>query len=126
MGDTSKRGLDETALGFLHEVGGRPFVAEMIELFRDHTPERLAAARTALEDGRVDAVGMVAHSLKSSAGQLGCPDLVEKCRRLELLAAPGAGGGREEVMRLLEAIEAEYQRVLPLLLAFSERVDSGS
>ena len=124
MSDASQHGLDEQALAFLHEVGGKPFVVEMVGLFRSHPPAKLAAARVALAEGRIDAVSMVAHSLKSSAGQLGCPDLAECCRQLEAMAAPQAGGSQHDMASALATVEVEYQRALALLTAYLEGDDS--
>jgi HPt (histidine-containing phosphotransfer) domain-containing protein len=82
---------DPAALTMLERVGGPSLVTRMINLFLDHAPRRLADIRAALARrdasalARRDASALsaAAHTLKSSASQLGATDLADLCQRLE-------------------------------------------
>jgi HPt (histidine-containing phosphotransfer) domain-containing protein len=76
-------------LAHLEELGGQPFVQEMIDLFLESTPPRLQAARAGLAAGDLAAVELAAHSTKSAAANLGADELQELAARIEQLAAAG-------------------------------------
>jgi two-component system sensor histidine kinase BarA len=67
--------IDRTALERLLDLGGASFVVEMIDVFCGHTPQLIAAAREGLSRGEIPAVERAAHSLKSSAANLGATEL---------------------------------------------------
>lgn len=94
--------VDPGALERLNRIGGQEFLVEMIELFLEHSPQRLDAAREAYRDGEVSAVYRAAHSLKSTAANLGASALQDAAARVEDRAAaepplragpPRAGSG---------------------------------
>jgi two-component system sensor histidine kinase/response regulator len=63
--------FDPTALEMLRRVGKDVLVARMVGMFVANAPARLAAMRAAVDSSDSDGVVRAAHSLKSSAGQLG-------------------------------------------------------
>jgi HPt (histidine-containing phosphotransfer) domain-containing protein len=78
--------LDRGALDRLIRIGGQEFLVEMIDLFLEHAPERLDAARSALDQGDFPAVYRAAHSLKSTAGNLGARNVQGVAERIETSA----------------------------------------
>jgi CheY-like chemotaxis protein len=74
-------------LGNLHRLGGHEFVVEMIDLFLDLAPKKIADAAAALASGNVDAIRQAAHSLKSASANLGADALFAAAARAERAAA---------------------------------------
>ena len=79
--------LEEAALDRLLRIGGQEFLLEMIDLFLENAPLRLRAAGEALENGDIQGVYRAAHSLKSTAGNMGARALQEASERAEERAA---------------------------------------
>jgi HPt (histidine-containing phosphotransfer) domain-containing protein len=104
--------LDPRVLDRLREWGGPELLGRMIELFLELGPDRLASLRAGLEEGDFDAVGGVAHSLKSSAGNLGAERLRVASARLEEVANTG---DREQIEVEAAALEGEYTEVVVAL-----------
>lgn len=109
--------LDPAALARLDRLGGERLVRRMVELFVELGEVRVAAAREGLASGDLDAVERAAHSLKSSAGNLGAGRLQAVAERVETRAerAGGAGagdGGLEDLVDRLAAAFAEARRAL--------------
>ena len=78
--------LETAALDRLLRIGGQDFVVEMIELFLEHAPERLRAAQAAHEAEDYQALYRAAHSLKSTAANLGARRLQQAAERTEARA----------------------------------------
>lgn len=82
---------DPAMLQSLERAGGPALVAALLRSFTDKSPGRLAELRAALAAGDPAAAGRVAHTMKSSAGQLGMTVLQQACQELETAAeTPGA------------------------------------
>lgn len=75
--------FDPTALRMLHRVGGEKLIGKMRCLFMANAPARLQSVEDALATGRTAGGVNPAHSLKSSAGQLGAVELQQLCDKLE-------------------------------------------
>ncbi|MCL4811959.1 MAG: response regulator, partial [Vicinamibacteraceae bacterium] len=73
----------------LQEDGEDDFVAELIDHFISDFPARVDEMRRALDHADARKVERVAHSLKSSCGNLGLVGLAGVCRVLEQRAAAG-------------------------------------
>jgi HPt (histidine-containing phosphotransfer) domain-containing protein len=71
--------------GYARRWGG-PFVVQMIDLFVNESPARVAAAEQGLMEGDSVAIAAAAHGLKSSAGNLGATTLMHQMAALELAA----------------------------------------
>jgi HPt (histidine-containing phosphotransfer) domain-containing protein len=98
--------LDPAALERLVRLGGQDFLIEMIQLFLENAPERLRAARRSVDDGDPDGVYLAAHSLKSTAGNLGARGMQEVAERLEERARDG---DLETVAPLVQEAERAYE-----------------
>lgn len=115
--DMTGEAVDLAVLSSLEgaQVEGEPdLVVELIELYAEDTPRRLAAIRNSLEAGDVAALRRAAHGLKGSSASLGARPVEVRCEQLEHL--PG-----EKLLQggaiLLSCLEGECARVR---LAFAE------
>jgi HPt (histidine-containing phosphotransfer) domain-containing protein len=107
MSADSMPAVDTAALDRLNRIGGQAFLVEMIELFLEHAPQRLATAREAFDAGDLDTVYRTAHSLKSTAANVGAEEVRAAAERLEERAAAGDATGSEP---LLEEMVQRYGR----------------
>ena len=105
----------DKALARLEKIGGENLVRKMIAAFRSNSAQRLAAARQALAAGDLAALERAAHSLKSSAGNIGAVELVRLAAQIEDSADTGEG-----IDRLPEYLEAASER----LAAIGARLDN--
>jgi len=78
--------VDAASLDRLRKLGGNELIARMIELFFSYAEPKVAVARESLAAGRLEEAGRAAHSLKSSAGNLGAHELQDVAGRIELAA----------------------------------------
>lgn len=76
--------LDDEALARIRRIGQDALLRRMIETFLEHTPARLDVA---LNDAAPAAVTKAAHSLKSSAGNIGLARLMHLAGAIEARAA---------------------------------------
>lgn len=102
--------LDDTPLRSLYELpGGAESVVELIQIFEEDTPQRIAALKEALARGDTKAACMEAHSLKGGAGNMGLLRVAELARVLEHRYREGTNLTSEPV---LSQLEAEIPRAL--------------
>jgi CheY-like chemotaxis protein len=110
--------IDATALAELAAIDGEPgqpnLLAELLDVFRQDAPARLAAVRAALESGDTDGVRQGAHAFKGSCAALGLRHLQELCATLE---SRGCAGMLVEAHRALAGVETELDRLWPWLRA---------
>ncbi|MGI9627232.1 MAG: Hpt domain-containing protein [Longimicrobiales bacterium] len=99
--------IDMKALERLHEWGGKRLVAQMIDLFLSQAPQRVAGLQDGLSDGDLELVERSAHSLKSTAANLGATGLSEAAAEAE--AAAGEKN-LDRVRELFPKVEAEFDR----------------
>ena len=99
---------DPDALARLRRFGGDKLLREMIGLYLDAAPERIAAARSALETSDVMAAELALHSLKSSSAQLGAARLSRLSDQGEIIARTGALDG---IADIIGEMEGELVRV---------------
>jgi HPt (histidine-containing phosphotransfer) domain-containing protein len=104
--------FDRSALARLHKLGGDEFVRQMIDLFFDYAPKRLAAARAGAQAGDLHAVEKAVHPLKSSAGQIGAQRVQELAAQIEKLAMDKQA---DAIPPLLDQLEAALVRIKPHL-----------
>lgn len=100
--------VDPSALDRLLRIGGQDFLLEMIDLFLANAPHRLTAARVGFELGDHARVYGAAHSLKSTAGNLGARGLQGVSERVEERAN---AGDRDALGPLLEELARRYEEV---------------
>lgn len=94
----------------LHWVGGdRQLLRELVAIFVEEAPSRLAELRRAAAARDATTVERVAHSLKGSAGLLGAASLHAASAELEERAVAKRVDG---VADLVARVEGEIERVL--------------
>lgn len=111
--------LDDSALARLDRIGGRPFVVEMIELFLENAPVRLATAREAYDAGDLATLHRAVHSLKSTAANLGARSLQRTAE-----AAEGRAGAEDldALPPLLDDLDRRYEEARTELEAERDRL----
>jgi len=103
--------LDPAVIESLRQLTppGEPDVLnEVLQLFLEDVPGRLARLRSAWQDGNAVEVQRAAHSLKGSAGNIGATDLLSVCR---LLDDHGKSGDLSNLAPLVTSLETEYAKV---------------
>ncbi len=101
--------FDERVLVMLRRVGKGKLLEPMASLFEKSAPARMSAMREAVRAGRAADAAMPAHSLKSSAGQLGAVGLQGMCGDIERAAEEGDDA---RVEALVSAAEPMLLRAL--------------
>ena len=104
--DSSPAG-DASALERLHGWGGEALQRQLVEMFLGRAPELLARARAAAEGGDAEGVRQVAHSLKSSAAQMGAVTVRALCQEAERRAEAGES---TSLVPLVQSLEGEMER----------------
>ena len=110
--------IDLDVIQSLKDLGGEDepgLFRELVDIFLRDTPPRMEALSQALEAGDASALERVAHSMKSSCGNLGAVVMADLCAQLEkagregsLEAAPDLfQRSTDEFRRVIEALEAE-------------------
>lgn len=100
--------IDPKALDRLRDLGGAPFLVQMINLFLDFTPKKLAEARSAELAGEITGIQKAIHPLRSSGGNIGCQRMAELAVRVEQLVRDGK---TEELPSVLRDLESVYEEV---------------
>ena len=101
--------LDDVIINRLRDLGGDKFLKELIDLFIEHTPEKVKDAIAGGEEGDWKRVERAVHSIKSSAGNLGAVSLQDLAGKIEQLAEHEKG---DTISELLNALQREYELVL--------------
>lgn len=115
--DATEEAVDFAVLLSLEEaqVEGEPdLVVELIDLYTEDAPRRLAAIRRAWAAGDLAALSWAAHGLKGSSASLGARQVATLCDKLERLSGTELLRGGE---MLLTCLELEFARVR---LAFAD------
>ena len=99
----SSLSVDPAALERLHEWGGEELVTKMVQLFLENAPERGRQIRSGVESGDLKGVERGAHSLKSSAANLGAESVRSLARVMEEQAERGHAEGLDSLLERLEA-----------------------
>ena len=76
-------------LRFLEDEDQPNVVAELVLLFVEHTPPKIAAIRDGITQGDAGAVKRAAHSLKGSSANVGATGMQHVCEQIEQAAAGG-------------------------------------
>lgn len=100
--------LEPAALDRLLRVGDQDFVIEMIDLFLAHAPQRLDAATSAAATGDLVTVHRSAHSLKSTAANIGAMRLQAAAAQVEAGASAGDAVG---MLSLVERMQSSFEEV---------------
>ena len=92
---------------------GRPGLLErLIRAYLTYSPEAVEGLKAAAAAGDIEAVGMAAHSLKSSSASMGAAHLASIFKVLEQRAA---AGDAQAVGALVEEAVGEFERVRAVL-----------
>lgn len=81
--------INQEVFDRLFEIGGTPLAQRVIDLFFTHTPEKIASVEQSFEQGDLKTLERAAHSIKSSAANLGLEELREVSAELERAAHRG-------------------------------------
>ncbi len=104
--------FDATVLDRLKNLGGLQLARRMLDLFLEHTPQRLESARLGFAAGDLEAVSHAAHALKSTAGHL-ClvviAGLAAEVERMIMAEQYDTLAGK------LCDLEAAFTRIVPVL-----------
>jgi len=103
--------FDDRAVQMLRRIGKGTLLQSMASLFETNAPIRLSAVREAVRAGSPADATLPAHSLKSSAGQLGAIGLQQACADIEKAAEDGD-------LARVEALVAEAEPMLLRALAW--------
>src|SRR5512143_2995392 len=105
--------INSEAWKMMKEMTEPAFLATLIDVFLNDSPELIQQMRSGLATGDVELVRRAAHSLKSNSATFGANRLADVARELEMVAKNGtlASAGSK-----LAAIEIEYTQLLPVLM----------
>jgi HPt (histidine-containing phosphotransfer) domain-containing protein len=113
MSESTDDRFDPAAIALLRRVGKDALVARMVGMFVTNAPARLAAIQAALDTGDADGLVRAAHSLKSSAGQLGAVHLQGMLAAIEADAKTATGVDR--LRAAIADVERELARAIDWL-----------
>jgi HPt (histidine-containing phosphotransfer) domain-containing protein len=103
--------LDPAVLETLRQLtppGEADVLSEVLTLFLDDVPGRIARLRAAWQAGDAVAVQRAAHSLKGSAGNIGATQMLAVCTQLD---QQGRSGDLSLLPPLVESLDAEFAKV---------------
>lgn len=103
--------LDPAVLAALRQLSlpGEPDVlTDVLALFLEEVPPRMARLRNAWASGNIEEMQRAAHSLKGSAGNIGAHGMFDVCKQLDGL---GRSGTLDAAAPLIEALDAEFGKV---------------
>lgn len=115
--------IDPQALDRLREWGGDKLVAQMIRLFISNAGQRVEQIRVGVREHIVREAEMGAHSLKSSAANLGAERVRTLAATMELAAADGDIG---PVVAHLEELEAAFSAAVRELESIERGITNES
>jgi HPt (histidine-containing phosphotransfer) domain-containing protein len=98
----------------MRAAGIEDIVEPMLELFVTEAAKGMEQLRSATSAGDLDVVGRIAHSLKSSAGNVRAKGLADLLQELENAAAQG---DRAKVAKLTGPIEREHRAAVAYIAA---------
>jgi HPt (histidine-containing phosphotransfer) domain-containing protein len=104
--------IDLSALARLRKLGGDELLSKMIDLFISHAEPAIEEAAAGIRSGDFDIVRRAAHSLKSSAGNLGAQHVQELAEAIEQLAENRNTAGLNESMTNLRSAYSEAKAQL--------------
>jgi len=112
--------VDLAQLERLNEWGGADLQRKMIDLFLTHSIERLDQIKEGIFTGSSEKAETGAHTLKSSAGNVGAQRVQRLAQDAESLAEAGK---LDELQALFPSLEEEFQAACSALKSVLEGVD---
>lgn len=113
--------LDPTVVAGLLELGDPDFFAELVDDFITSTGPCLDRLRDAVAFGEAEVTYQCAHTMKSSAANMGATRFSELCRQVEATGRAGEVSGLDAVVADLTA---EYDRVRDALTVAADAARS--
>jgi HPt (histidine-containing phosphotransfer) domain-containing protein len=98
----------------LQRPGGGDVLSQIVHLYLEKAPQLLALLHEAVTRNDAAAIFRLAHSLKSSSGNVGAVTLVELCQELEVM---GRTQSTAKAPVTFAAIETEYAMIQAALAA---------
>lgn len=98
-------GIEPSAIASLKKIGGSNLVKKMILAFHKNVPNRILSAYEGAKNREIEDIERAAHSIKSSAGNLGAVQMQGLSQNLEKIA------GRKEnadYQALISELEKSY------------------
>jgi two-component system, sensor histidine kinase and response regulator len=89
--------------------GDQSLLEELIDVFLEDAPKRIAEVRGALAAGDPNAIYRAAHALKGSAGNFGAPEVVAHSLQIETCAK---GGDMTGAQNEFASLEVELERLV--------------
>ncbi len=111
--------VDESQIQRLQEWGGTDLQCKMIDLFLAHAGERVDQIRKGLSAPDQEAAETGAHTLKSSAGNVGARRVQQLASEAESMAEAGK---MDELQELFPALEKEFHSACEGLRAVREKL----
>ena len=115
--------IDPQALERLREWGGDKLAGQMVRLFLKNSGTRMDQIRSGVTDGDLEEAERGAHSLKSSAANIGAESLRTLATRIESAALEG---NEHEAKDLLPELEAAYADAMGELEKISKEMKDES
>lgn len=106
--------LEPAAIDRLLRLGGADLVRRLVELYLEQGPDRLQALADGVAQSDAALVERAAHTLKSTAGNVGATRLQQSAQAAEALAGEGVidGGLAERIRSEFEESAAALRRAL--------------
>ncbi|MES2857332.1 MAG: CHASE3 domain-containing protein [Bdellovibrionota bacterium] len=104
--------IDETAIAKLVQLGtrrGKSLLNELIVLFLNESPKDLQKMRAFMNESNLPEMSAIAHSLKSSAANLGALRLRELAERVERAKADTSA---QQLQFLMDSLDKELKNVM--------------
>ena len=111
--------IDPAAVARLQRIGGVKLARDLITMYLDLGPERIAAMRAAVSAGDAAGVERSAHTMKSTAGNLGAVQLQQTAQQMETMAAEG-----EIDVAIAQKLEAQYDQTMAALRRILEELQA--
>ena len=108
--------IDPAALQRLEDWGGTSLSKEIVRLFLENGPTRVDQIRGAMDGDDLDAPERGAHSLKSSAANVGAQLLQKVASELELAASVGDVNRVRDLLPNLEQAFAQAAQELEVIV----------
>ncbi len=115
MGKDHEIVLDPDVIQGLRELddpGAPSLLAELVEIFLNDAPARLAALEAALTSGDAQQLERVAHALKGSCGNLGAKSLAGVCQQIEQQGRAGRLEGMAPLVARSRQLLRDVKRAL--------------
>ncbi|MEE2779625.1 MAG: Hpt domain-containing protein [Myxococcota bacterium] len=110
--------LDPAVFDRLRRIGGEPLVKRMIDTFMGYAPGQMEVITTSTRSGEADVAGNAAHSLKSSAGNIGAMGLFALCLEVE---QAGRKGDMDNLPALAAELAVVFEQVCSHLASLVEQ-----